>query len=772
MPQNSHRRGAAGHKADSPEPVKTVGERVTVPEKEWGESMRSTDGRGIIRRLAALLMSLGLAATSAAGCTPADPVYSEPESVAPDTVVTDWASLQRAVSAADPARAIALGGPITSSDTDPLRVEKTCVLDLQGYPLQLAGEIWMDTDEEGQIVLRQAENLTAAGVRADTPDCELIWPASLWERTEEEWNFYVDAKRVAGIVLDNTRVPVRTEQQLAELLDADTLPILKDGTTLVLMGDNWQADKLQLELPACSLEWKGQGAPSWDYVVENWNVRAYKGKETASSFMGGPGTETVTGIAFDDKKMGWKIPWTVKGNVVEVTLPYYADDPSLKQAFVQVETGGTAQFNQEAVNADGSVNLLEAKTLTVTDSAGKDRRYRVDIHRAYGQLPVVRVDIQGGKTVRDRDTYLEAAVSIENAGAIGLPDLDRLAVRIRGRGHSTWLWEKKPYKLHFEKKVSVLGLAAAKEWTLLANYADKTLIRNTVAFDLSRRLSHLAFSPTQYPVDLFVNGRYEGVYSLGEQITVGKGRVEIPEQYDRLDTGYLLEVGGTDDGDVFGNAYFHTTGLKHIAIKSPDPQQMRPEQFAYIQDYMTKADAAVRAGTGYEEYLDVDSVIDWVILHELTNNTDCAFRRSCYFTKTPGGRLQMGPAWDFDLAFGNFSKDNPQYNSWATTGGEYVGDTWFSYLLKDPAFVERFRARWNAVKEDLMRTARADIDTWSTRLAFSQASNFHRWDILGKRSGYQSWASVKLDTYEQHVQYLRDFLEKRYRWLDKTIAAL
>ena len=164
---------------------------------------------------------------------------------------------------------------------------------------------------------------------------------------------------------------------------------------------------------------------------------------------------------------------------------------------------------------------------------------------------------------------------------------------------------------------------------------------------------------------------------------------------------------------------------------------MSAQQFAYIEEYVRKADRAVTSGADYETYLDIDSVIDWIILHELTNNSDSGFRRSCFFTKQAGGKLQMGPVWDFDLAFGNFSKDNHAYDTWATTGGDYLGTTWFAYLMKDARFNTKLKARWNAVKDDLLSTAVQDIDSISRSLAVSQVSNFIRWDILNKRAGYQ-----------------------------------
>lgn len=388
------------------------------------------------------------------------------------------------------------------------------------------------------------------------------------------------------------------------------------------------------------------------------------------------------------------------------------------------------------------------------------------------------------------EAYCGAEIEI-NAGESGYPSLSASDVQIAGRGHSTWKWDKKPYKLKFGEKTSVLGLPEAKKWVLLANYADKTLIRNNVAFAMSETLDYICYTPTEYLVELYMNGEYQGIYTLGEHIDANKGRVDIEKNSAEEDTGYLLEVGGSDSDDVMGVDFFSFYMADRIVVKSPDDDKITESQFDYIFECMLAANNAMVYYGAYEDYIDVESFIDWQILHELTYNMDSCFRRSCFMVKEKGGKISMGPAWDFDLAFGNFCEDNYAYNDWVTLGPGtldyldkeqldnlthddltyekyYITVTWYNYLMTDPAYVERLKARWNEVKDDLLQAANDSIDSCTTLLEPYLDANFERWDCLGKQVGYES--NVWIDTYDGQIEYLRNFIEKRYNWLDAKLS--
>lgn len=458
----------------------------------------------------------------------------------------------------------------------------------------------------------------------------------------------------------------------------------------------------------------------------------------------------------------------------------YADLATLSSArLIGQAQGGSVTILPSTV--DGCVNLMNQPICIVTDENGWGKSYQLIVDRKVYQLPIVNINLADGVAVDaiDRELTTPMTFSLDCTGAEEYESIGAVSGTIRGRGNSTWLWDKKPYKIKLDKKASLLGLDDNKDWILLANYADKSLIRNTLAYELGRVLDHITWSPHSYPVDLFVNGEYRGVYALGEHMEVANGRVDIEEGSTDPDTDYLLEIGGMNmTGDVNGVHYFHTDGrlVRFATFKSPDFEEITEAQKAFITDYFQKAEDAIKKGEGYEKYIDVDSFVDWIILHELSYNVDSCFRRSCFLTKEKGGKIRMGPIWDFDLAFGNFSRDNKKYDNWVTVGSDekdaYVQYNWCTYLLRDKEFCQRLAERWEEVRDELLTVANDTIDSYGALLDGSQQENFKVWDIWNIRAGYQAKWCATANTYEKQLQYLRDFLSKRAKWMDDAIPKL
>lgn len=499
------------------------------------------------------------------------------------------------------------------------------------------------------------------------------------------------------------------------------------------------------------------------------------------------GTGLLTSLVLsvtDNPRLATDLTFSINEDARTATLKLdyqtYADLTTLSSARLT----GQAQGGSVTVlpsTADGCVNLMNQPICIVTDENGWVKSYQLIVDRKVYQLPIVNINLADGVAVDaiDRDLTTSMTFSLDCTGAEGYESIGAVSGTIRGRGNSTWLWDKKPYKIKLDKKESLLGLDDNRDWILLANYADKSLIRNTLAYELGRVLDHITWSPHSYPVDLFVNGEYRGVYSLGEHMEVANGRVDIEEGSTDPDTDYLLEIGGMNlTGDVNGVHYFHTNGrlVRFATFKSPDFEEITEAQKAFITDYFQKAEDAIKKGEGYEEYIDVDSFVDWIILHELSYNLDSCFRRSCFLTKEKGGKIRMGPIWDFDLAFGNFSRDNKNYDNWATIGSSvedaYVQYNWCTYLLRDKEFCQRLEERWKEVREELLMVANDTIDSYGALLDGSQQENFKVWNIWNLRAGYQAKWCATANTYEKQLQYLKDFLSKRAKWMDGAIPKL
>ena len=390
-------------------------------------------------------------------------------------------------------------------------------------------------------------------------------------------------------------------------------------------------------------------------------------------------------------------------------------------------------------------------------------------------IPSVFLSVEAPENIH-REKYSACTIQLDCSMTEGYESTQVLSGKIRGRGHSTWSWPKKPYKIKLEEAASLLGLDAAKEWVLIANYSDESLLRNTAAFEMARSLDSFSFVPHAIPVNVYMNGVYQGVYTLGEQLEVKESRLNIGEDLEDPDTGYLLEIGGADpETDAEGINYFDLPsgcGID-VLIKSPNTEKWTEEHFDYIYDYVCKADKAITELGDYEKYIDVDSFIDWFIVHEMTYNADSCFRRSCYLTKTAGGKLQMGPVWDFDLAFGNMYLDNPNYDEWATIGStnsdSYIGVTWFNYLMEDKSFRSKARKRWDEVKDKLLEDTKTLLHDQRELVKSSAADNFKVWNTLEIANGYQPSGMSSYTTYGQQVQYVIRFLDKRYAWIDENL---
>lgn len=685
-------------------------------------------------------------------------------------------------------------------------------------------QIYLNTDASGKFVIEEKDTgeLDCEVFFADALKVDLKIPKI--KEVNNNPSYYLRVKTYNSKTVDHLDISVNSLEKFTALVDDNSLPTLYSGTKITLsnfrLTESIKLDKeislhfeedFILENPIsvatenkCLLNYSadsGATLPSipviidapladvtWDIprvsgitlfdIAGSMNAATLNGKAPNEYALGGDGKATISSIVLDkanNKNITESIVWKEKDYVFTATVDCVVDIKTLQNAFLELKAtnGGTIKFDESVTTEDGKVNLLANSGcyLTVTDSNGKNIRYLIETNYVQSKIPVVVINTDGGATVESNEEYIGGTCYMNCDEVTGFTGISEETIQIRGRGHSTWKWEKKPYKIKFDSKTSLFGLEAGKDWVLLANYTDKSLIRNFVAMEGARVLDNLTFVGVQYPVDLFLNGEYLGVYTMGEQLEAKKGRIELEDNGLENDTGFLLEIGGTSSEDVWNETCFYTTLCKYVKVKSPNEEVLTKEQVAFIKDYVKKADEAVMTGVGYEDYIDIDSLIDWVIVHELYYNIDSCFRRSCYFTKEPGGKLKMGPIWDFDNAFGNFWKDDKTYSTWATadsTSG-YIWDNWMSYLINYPEFRMKFKARWDEVKYELREKLLESIDKGAANIERSAEYNFRKWDILNKRVGCQDSSIVKYNTFEKQIDYFRDFVNKRWKWLDENI---
>lgn len=322
-------------------------------------------------------------------------------------------------------------------------------------------------------------------------------------------------------------------------------------------------------------------------------------------------------------------------------------------------------------------------------------------------LPLLRLDTTDATAIDSTSRYVGGTISLSAAGMVdpfGRPaaDLEPMATKVRGRGNTTWDYPKKPYRLKLDEPADILGMGAARNWVLLADYIDPTGLRNAVAFELGRRLG-VPFTPGARHVNLVLNGTHRGLYLLAEHPEVAANRV-VTDSHE----GYLVEF---DDYPYPGEEIFSTPIVDlPLKIKFPDVAKLDGEARAaavarvlgIFRDF--EMTIAGPAGPGdYESLADVDSLVDWFLVHEITHNYEPQHPKSCFFHRAADGRIAAGPLWDFDYAY--------DYEPPATDALLLREKFWFPHLFKDPGFRSRLKARWRAVKARHVDTLPAYLET-------------------------------------------------------------
>ena len=407
-------------------------------------------------------------------------------------------------------------------------------------------------------------------------------------------------------------------------------------------------------------------------------------------------------------------------------------------------------------------------------------------------IPVFSVNTSG--TIVD-EPKVSGKFSISSGGEISVSG----HLGIEFRGSSSQEFPKKSYGFETRDEensdvdVSLLGLPEEEDWILSGPYSDKTLMRNVLVYDLARDIGRYA-SRTRY-VDLYINGDYRGIYVLMEKLKRDTERINISKADDSDVTGgYILKVDRpegnfTHPGEYTTNnsfmSYYGSTldsGSSDVNFLYgyPKVDDITQEQRDYISGYVMDFETSLASynfthpinGNRYEEYVDVDSFVDFMILNEITNNID-SYRLSTFMYKDAGGKLEMGPVWDFNLGFGNTGGscglDLPI--GWSfNTNCSLATLFWWERLVEEPVFISRLQTRWSELRAGVFsdESVLSRIDSYVSELAGSVDKNFEKWDILGK----YVWPVVIGKTYEEEVDFLKSWLSERMIWMDDAIAEM
>lgn len=398
-------------------------------------------------------------------------------------------------------------------------------------------------------------------------------------------------------------------------------------------------------------------------------------------------------------------------------------------------------------------------------------------------LPTVSIHTTTGSDPKDKVTEIESFLTITYDNGTRIQEYP---ITTKGRGNASWGFPKKPWRIKFNdgkshhmlKGSPLESPAKAKKWTLINNYGDKTLMRNILAFEISRRLN-MPYTVYCQPVDVIMNGEYKGCYQLCDQITIDANRVPIvemePEDTEdpQVTGGYLVEV------DAYANkesSWFSSKRGIPVTIKSPDADDIVPAQSKYIKDYFNLLETDLWKSNytdpdeGFRRRLDVESFLRHFIVGEFSGNIDTYWSVYMYKNREED-KFTVAPSWDFDLAFDNDQRCYPVSNrtNWLYCSGGSTANgmsSFVSRVLSDKNVKQRLADIWSEMRDQGLfsnESMLAYVDSMAQVLDASQKLNFIRWPILNTRV-HQNVAAY--GSYEAEVEVLHNYFPTRIAWID------
>ena len=430
-------------------------------------------------------------------------------------------------------------------------------------------------------------------------------------------------------------------------------------------------------------------------------------------------------------------------------------------------------------------------------------------------LPIVWIEV-GGDTI-SRFVRTSAHMKIIHNGEGQLNYADTVAhkgqhidyegyIALRYRGNSSFnVSKKKPYSFRTleqpytksakKKKVKILGMGKDNNWALLAPYSDKSMMRDLLAFEVSR--PWMEYTPQGRYCEVFLDGVYYGVHILCEVVSKGKHRLNLKkpgEHGDAITGDYLMEVDYDDDvnyvskfhplsssGEVYKDKFIH------FQYKSPDYDKLDDAQISYINGRIDEMEQVMASAgfadpvKGYGRYIDVMSFIDYQIAMELGHNID-AYRKSAKFYKrrdSVDGRFKL-VVWDNDLAYGNCRiRQAWRTDTWAYMNNDtlysakedFLVPFWWYRLNSDQAYCAQFKERWAQYRRSNLQEARlmAVIDSMANVLTSHGA--MQRDSQAWPHWGVYVWPNYYISSdYDDEIAYLKRWLHQRIAWMDTQLG--
>ena len=377
-----------------------------------------------------------------------------------------------------------------------------------------------------------------------------------------------------------------------------------------------------------------------------------------------------------------------------------------------------------------------------------------DSEYPYAGIPRLVIETENFKDIRNRETEVPARLQIYGEDS---PSSEILELTVRGRGNSTYHAPKYGLKLEFSNKTSLLGMPKDRDWALRSNYGDKTLLRDFMMYRLASRLG-ISYVPRMRYVELYLNREYKGLYLLTETIKFSKNRVPLSKS----DTSFLFEK---EDSKKVDNPYFETRDGNLIHIQEPKKLseaslQMAKEHLDAFESYLHRQH--FWGLDSLSDWLDIPSFLEYYWVQEFAKNEDGKFTRSVFFYWEKGGTIHFGPLWDFDLGFGNESREN-----FAMPENWFIRNyRWNRYLLTDRKMNDLAVEYWKAHRETFHELIDS-IPLYKSQIEKAAKNDLKRWPILDNTF---LWAlRHSYGSYDEAVDSMTVWMEKRFRWIEENL---
>ncbi|MBN1996390.1 CotH kinase family protein [candidate division KSB1 bacterium] len=512
-------------------------------------------------------------------------------------------------------------------------------------------------------------------------------------------------------------------------------------------------------------------------------------------------------VAFDDGYIAYLNGKRIAG-IYEPETPLWNSQATVNLQYAQESFMNMTEYKSELVVGE---NLLAIHGLNNRD---RNSRFLIGTqfvltNDLYGDfkssnLPIVIIDTKGIPILDD--LKITAHMKVVNNGSSNLnrPDDDtpeydgQIGIEIRGKSSASY--PQTPYALETRDdlgenlNISLLGMPPENDWHLISNFNEKSLMRNTLAFDLFREMGH--YAPRARLCEVVVDYQYRGIYVFTEKIKRDNNRVNISTLNqdeitgDDLTGGYIFKVDYSDNNDSWKSNYSpinHPGRNVYFVYYYPKPDEIVEEQKTYIQNFIDAFESSLQSeqfadpDVGYPQYIDVPSFIDYFILSEVSRNIDGS-KKSRFFYKdrdSKGGLLHAGPVWDFDWAWKNIREchfANTDGSGWSYRVNDCYPDRyapdWYVRLVRDSTFTTRLINRYEELRTNVLDLGKIDayIDSVKTNVQEAQLRHFAIWPINW------GWGAPEVEapptSYDEEVERLRAWIKLRISWLDSNIPYL